>query len=57
MAKSYPEDLEQIAVLIDEGKVSPVISKIFSLEQAAEAQQLSKEGHVRGKIVLKVVNE
>jgi hypothetical protein len=26
------------------------------LEQAAEAQKLSEEGHVRGKIVLKVVN-
>jgi NADPH:quinone reductase-like Zn-dependent oxidoreductase len=57
MAQSYPEELEQIAALIDEGKVSPVIGKIFPLEQAAEAQQLSKEGHVRGKIVLKVVNE
>jgi NADPH:quinone reductase-like Zn-dependent oxidoreductase len=57
MARSYPEELEEIAKLIDEGKVSPVIGKIFTLEQAAEAQQLSKEGHVRGKIVLKVVNE
>jgi NADPH:quinone reductase-like Zn-dependent oxidoreductase len=57
MAKSDPEDLEQIAVLIDEGKVSPVIAKIFPLELAAEAQQLSKEGHVRGKIILKVVTE
>jgi NADPH:quinone reductase-like Zn-dependent oxidoreductase len=57
MAQSHPEELEQIAELIDEGKVSPVIGKIFPLEQAAEAQQLSKEGHVRGKIVLKVVNE
>jgi NADPH:quinone reductase-like Zn-dependent oxidoreductase len=56
-AQSYPEELEQIAKLIDEGKVSPVIGKVFPLEQAAEAQQLSKEGHVRGKIVLKVVNE
>ncbi|HEX4372571.1 MAG TPA: NADP-dependent oxidoreductase [Puia sp.] len=57
MAQSYPEELEVIAELIDEGKVSPVIGKVFPLEQAAEAQQLSKEGHVRGKIVLKVVNE
>jgi NADPH:quinone reductase-like Zn-dependent oxidoreductase len=57
MAQSYPEELEEIADLIDEGKVSPVIGKVFSLEQAAEAQELSKEGHVQGKIVLKVVNE
>ena len=54
-AQSYPEELEQIAQLIDEGKVKPVIAKIMPLEQAAEAQKLSEEGHIRGKIVLKVV--
>ena len=55
MAKSDPEDLEQIAQLIDSGKVHPVISKILPLEKAAEAQQLIEEGHTRGKIILKVV--
>ncbi|HLY69904.1 MAG TPA: NADP-dependent oxidoreductase [Puia sp.] len=57
MAQSDPQELELIANLIDEGKVKPVIGKVFPLEQAAEAQQLSKEGHIRGKIVLKVINE
>ena len=54
-AQSYPEELEQIAQLIDEGKVKPVIAKVMPLEQAAEAQKLSEQGHVRGKIVLQVV--
>lgn len=54
-AQSYPDQLKQIADLIDEGKVKPVIAKIFPLEQAAEAQKESKEGHTRGKIVLKVI--
>src|ERR1035437_4252390 len=55
MAQSDPEDLEQIAQLIDSGKVKPIIAKILPLEKAAEAQKLSEEGHTRGKIVLKVV--
>lgn len=55
MAQSYPEELNKIAQLIDEGKVEPVISKILPLEKAAEAQKLSENGHVVGKIVLQVV--
>ena len=55
MAQSYPEELEQIAQLIYSGKVMPIIAKVMPLEQAAEAQKLSQEGHIRGKIVLKVV--
>lgn len=55
MAQSYPEQLEQIARLIDEGRVHPVIAQVFHLEQAADAQKASEKGHVRGKIVLKVV--
>ncbi len=55
MAQSDPEDLEQIASLIDSGKVKPVIAKIFPLKQAAEAHRLIEEGHPRGKIVLQVI--
>jgi NADPH:quinone reductase-like Zn-dependent oxidoreductase len=54
MAMSYPEQLEQIATLIDEGKVRTFIAEVFPLEQAVKAQQLSEEGHTRGKIVLEV---
>lgn len=53
------EWLNQIARLIDEGKVSVPISKIYSLEQAAEAHRESETWHVRGKLILEVekVNE
>lgn len=57
MAQSIPADLEQIAKLIDTGVVIPVISKIFPLKEAGEAQKMSEQGHVRGKIVLQVVEE
>ena len=57
MAQSIPEQLNGIAKLIDEGKVQPIIAKIMPLEQAAEAQKESEEGHIRGKIVLEVVKQ
>jgi NADPH:quinone reductase-like Zn-dependent oxidoreductase len=54
-AQSYADDLEQIADLIDNGLVSPVVSAVLSLEDAAKAEQMSMQGHTRGKIVIKVV--
>lgn len=54
-AQSYPDQLEQIAGLIDEGIIQPVISMVLNLDEARKAQQISEEGHVRGKIVIKVV--
>ena len=54
-AQSYPEDLEQIARLVDDGFVNPVISSILSLEEARKAEMLNHEGNTRGKIVIKVV--
>ena len=55
LAQSIPEELEQIKQLIDSGKVKPVIARTMPLRDAAKAQKLSEEGHIRGKIVLQVV--
>ncbi|MEO6837187.1 MAG: NADP-dependent oxidoreductase [Ginsengibacter sp.] len=55
MAQSLPEELQQIADLIDSGKMKPVISQIFSLTDAIKAHKEIETGHTRGKIVLKVV--
>jgi len=57
LTTSKKEDLEAIAQLVDEGRVKPIISKILPLEAAEEAHRLSEEGHVRGKIVLRVREE
>jgi NADPH:quinone reductase-like Zn-dependent oxidoreductase len=54
-AQSYPDDLGQIARLIDDGIVKPVISNVMPLAKASEAEKLNEEGDTRGKIVLKVV--
>jgi NADPH:quinone reductase-like Zn-dependent oxidoreductase len=48
------EYLAAIALLINEGKVKVFISKVFPLEQVAEAHRESQTWHVRGKLVLEV---
>jgi NADPH:quinone reductase-like Zn-dependent oxidoreductase len=46
--------LQEIAGLVDLGKVSVVIEKEFPLEEAKAAQDLSQSGHARGKIILRI---
>ncbi|RAJ11189.1 NADPH:quinone reductase-like Zn-dependent oxidoreductase [Chitinophaga skermanii] len=51
------EYLKEIANLIDEGNVKVIISKIFPLEQVAEAHRESESWHVRGKLIIEVRKE
>jgi NADPH:quinone reductase-like Zn-dependent oxidoreductase len=48
--------LAEIARLIDAGKVKVEVERIFSLNEAAEAQQHLKHDHVRGKVVLQMLH-
>lgn len=48
------ERLEQLARLVDEGSVKPLIDKTFPLENAAEALGSIQEGAHRGKVVIVV---
>jgi NADPH:quinone reductase-like Zn-dependent oxidoreductase len=48
--------LQEIAELIDQGKVKVVVASTFHLREAAEAQAALKDKHLRGKVVLKVVD-
>lgn len=54
-AQSYPEDLAQIADLIDNGVVNPVVSAVVNLQDARKAEELSGQHHTRGKVVIKVI--
>jgi len=47
-------ELDEIARLVDSGKVKPVIAKVFPLAEAAAAQEAVATHHTRGKIVLAV---
>jgi NADPH:quinone reductase-like Zn-dependent oxidoreductase len=44
--------LADIAMLIEEGKLRPLVQKVFPLTQAKEALELSRSRHAAGKIVL-----
>ena len=46
--------LREIAKLIDSAKLRPTIDRILPLSEARRAHELSQNGHVRGKIVLRV---
>lgn len=46
--------LQEIARLVDEGHLRPVVSLLLPLERAAEAHEQIETGHTRGKIVLEI---
>ena len=48
------EQLEQIAKLIDAGKIAAPHVEKMKLEDAGVAQDKNRAGHTKGKIVLKV---
>ena len=49
--------LNEMAKLIDEGKVIVHISKVYPLDQVAEAHKESETFHTRGKMVLEIQKE
>jgi NADPH:quinone reductase-like Zn-dependent oxidoreductase len=46
--------LQEIAGIVDAGKLTVVVEREFPLEEAKAAQELSQTGHVHGKIILKI---
>ncbi len=49
-------ELEKIGVLVEAGKIRPVVEKVFPLEEIADAHRQSEAGHVRGKLGLRISN-
>ena len=54
MAQPNGAELAEIGKLIDMGLVMPQVTRVFPLEQAAQAEKTLETEHVRGKIVLQV---
>lgn len=54
MAEPNGAELAEIGRQIDLGLVMPQVSRVFPLEQAAQAERELETQHVRGKIVLQV---
>lgn len=57
IVKMDSEQLKQVSVWIEEGFVRPIIDKVVSLEQAAEAFRDAALGHVHGKIVIQICHD
>ncbi|XP_021245345.1 reticulon-4-interacting protein 1, mitochondrial [Numida meleagris] len=49
--------LDEIAELVDSGKIQPVIEQIFPFSEVPKAFQKLEGGHARGKTVIDVVNK
>jgi NADPH:quinone reductase-like Zn-dependent oxidoreductase len=49
------DQLAEIGLLADSGRVKPEIAAVFPLRDAAYAHTMSETEHVRGKIVLQVI--
>src|SRR5437016_12687853 len=50
-------DLTEIARLIDEGKMKPIVTQVLSLNEAIAAQRQAATHHTRGKVVLRIGDE
>jgi len=48
------EILRRCAELVDRGELRVEVQQSFPLEQAAEAHRLLEQGHLRGKLVLRI---
>ncbi|MEN8154476.1 MAG: zinc-binding dehydrogenase, partial [Acidobacteriota bacterium] len=54
MVKSSGIDLAMLKGFVVTGDLKPVIEKIFTIENIAEAQRLSESGNIKGKIAIKI---
>ncbi len=54
--RTTTERLEKLAELVDQGAIDAQIDEIFPIEKAADALEHIKQGHHRGKIVIKIKN-
>jgi NADPH:quinone reductase-like Zn-dependent oxidoreductase len=56
MVASKPNQarLQFVKEMIEQGKLRPVIDKVYPLEQTADAIRYVETGHARGKVVIKV---
>ncbi len=56
-AKPSGDLLNQIAGLVDAGKLKPEVGAVLPLQDARQAHESIQTGHTRGKIVLRITNK
>ncbi len=50
-------DLDQLSKIIESGQVKPVIDRTYPLEEAVEALKYYGQGHSRGRVIIRMVQE
>jgi NADPH:quinone reductase-like Zn-dependent oxidoreductase len=48
------ERLQKIAQAVETGQLKPIIDRVFPLENIKQAHDYAEEGHVKGKVIIKV---
>jgi NADPH:quinone reductase-like Zn-dependent oxidoreductase len=54
LATTRRDDVQLLADLIDDGKITPVVDRTFPLSEVPEALRYVQEGHARGKVVIAI---
>lgn len=53
-AKPNTSDLEFIVKLVEEGKIKPIIERVYPLQETADAIRYLNQGHARGKVLIAI---
>jgi NADPH:quinone reductase-like Zn-dependent oxidoreductase len=56
-AKMNTSDLQFIMQLVEQGKITPVIDRYYTLRETPEAIRYLGQGHARGKVIIQVAQE
>lgn len=46
--------LKEAVRMVNEGKIVPVVDRVYKLDQTAEAHDRVETGHCKGKVVIKI---
>jgi len=57
ICKANGDDLVVISKLVNDGKLQPLIDRVYPLHELAEAHRYSRSGRARGKIVIDVAGD
>jgi NADPH:quinone reductase-like Zn-dependent oxidoreductase len=52
--KNRAEDFRMLSKWLEEGRINPVIDKKYPFEEAPQAIQRLRTGHVKGKVIVHV---
>ena len=57
LTESSGEQLSQITPLVEQGKIKPVIDRVFPFEQGIEAFEYLVAGRAKGKVIINIADE